>query len=205
MHEEKPKTWFMFFMKGEGKAPQGKDPSEMLKGHLANMTTHFNEGKLKAAGPLKDPTEQRRGITVLLAEDRKAVDSYFVNDPFVQARMMKVEAWQWDVDSSRFNAKIDPEALSEYRLVLVKRGKGMQPETMQMQKQHAAAMDAFNKPNAPAVWGDVVAMDHVRQVMIVTTTDDKAIRAGFKDDPLVSKAILELEIIPLFMAKGLVK
>lgn len=201
-NEPKPKVWFMFFMRGEGKAPEGQN---LLAGHLANMTAQAEAGKLKAAGPLKDPTEQRRGITVLIANERKEIDSYFTKDPFVEAGVMTVEAWEWNVDPKRFTTAIDPNALSEYRLVLIKRGKGMQPETAAMQRQHVAALNAFNKPDSPAVWGEVTGMDHVRQVLIVTTKDDSLITKGFKSDPLVSKAILEIEILPLFMSKGIIK
>ena len=200
------KLWLMFFMRGEAKGPtEEKAQQEAMKGHLGNMKKQAALGRLLAAGPMQDPSGQRRGITVLLGHDENELKSYFTQDPFVKAGVMTVSAWQWKVDAKKFNPKVDETGIAEHRIVFIRRGKGMQPQTAQMAREHEHVLSAVAKKFGPGVWGPITGMDKVHEVLIVSGKDTAGIQEMFKADPLVSKAILELEIIPLWMSKGVIK
>lgn len=198
-------VWLMFFVQGEGKRPTDKAASDrLMQGHLANMKKQASLGRLFAAGPLQDPTGERRGITVVMGANRKAVDRLFVGDPFVKADIMRVAAAKWKVSHERFEPNVDPNALVEHRLVLVKRGKGMSPESPQMRTDHETVMKSFAK-DGPAVWGYVEGDLGIQEALIVVGKNEDAIREKLAKDPLFARSILEAEILPLWMSKGVIK
>jgi uncharacterized protein YciI len=114
-----PRLWFMFFLKGDGKRPS--DPKELEKmqaDHIKNLQTEGAAGHLLAAGPLGDPTQLRRGITIAVAKDRSEVESYFKSDAFVKAGIMTVTATAWEPTRVRFNPSYDKNAMEEYELLI---------------------------------------------------------------------------------------
>lgn len=200
-----PVIWLMFFMRGSVAAPKDeKVVATMMEGHLGNMRHQASLDHLLVAGPLQDPTKERRGITVVAARDLDEVKSFFKDDPFVKLGSMTVAAFPWKVDRSRFTSKVDPNALAPYRLVLIRRGKGMRPENDAMGKEHRATMDALTEAMKPGVWGEISHLDKVREVAIVTGDDTQKVMDAFANDPLVKAAILEVEVVPLWMSKGVI-
>lgn len=199
------KVFFMFFVAGEGKRPTDqKELEAMQAAHIANMGAQAKLGKLVAAGPVADPTKIRRGITVLTVEDEKEIPGIFKNDPYVQHDIMRVVTSGWKVDAKLFNPAVDPSSIVEHRLVLMRRGKGMQPETEAMMKAHAVFLDGMMKTHNLAVWGPVHNLEGVREVLIFTGNDTEAIEKKLREDAYVQKALLEPEILPLWMSKGVV-
>lgn len=197
-----PKVYFMFFMKGDGQRPSdAKVLQDMQAKHIANMGKQAEKGKLLAAGPLQDPTQQRRGITVLRVSDPKEIPGLFAEDPFVEHKLMKVAAFEWTVDAKKFKPAVDPNSIVDYRLVLLKRGKGMSPETYAMHKAHR---ELLNSMKDLAIWGPVKGMDGVREVLIFTGKDTEAIEAALRQDEFVKRSLLEIEVVPLWMSKGVV-
>ena len=117
----KPTIYFGFFTRGSG--PRPTDPAvveKMQADHIGNLKRLHGEGRLLAAGPLADPTKQRRGILVLKAATREEIQGFFTNDPYVKTGIMTVSVEAWQVDQSRFNDHpVDPDSIAEFRLVLV--------------------------------------------------------------------------------------
>ena len=116
----KPTIYFGFFMRGNGVRPTDREVLEQMQAnHIANLKRLHGEGKLLAAGPLADPTEQRRGILVLQTESRAEIAGFFTNDPYVQAGIMTVQVEEWNVEAAHFNDRpVDPNQITDYRLVL---------------------------------------------------------------------------------------
>ncbi len=200
-----PAVWLMFFMRGSVPAPKDeKIVTTMMEGHLGNMKKQAALDHLLVAGPLQDPGKERRGITVVVANDLGELKSYFKDDPFVKLGSMTVAAYPWKVDRTRFTSKVDPNALAPYRLVLLRRGKGMRPETEAMGREHRAALDGLTESMKPGVWGEISHLDKVREVAIVTGDDSQKVLDAFANDPLVKAAILEVEVVPLWMSKGVI-
>lgn len=199
------KVYFMYFMKGKGARPADqKELEAMQKAHIENMGAQAKLGKLLAAGPLNDPTTERRGITVLHLDDPKQIPSVFANDPFVQHDIMQVKAVEWSVDPKLFKPAVDPSSIVEHRLVLMRRGLGMQPENDAMVREHRKFLDGLMKTHQLAVWGPVTGLDGVREVLIFTGTDTDGIMNKLKEDAYVQKALMSPEILPLWMSKGVV-
>lgn len=185
-----PRLWFMFFLKGDGKRPSDpKELAEMQADHIKNLQTQGAAGHLLAAGPLTDPTQLRRGITVAYAKDRAEVESFFRTDAFVKAGIMTVTAVAWEPGRVRFNADYDKKAMDEYELLIT-----TQPllrATRYALRNFAVGgrteFSASEKyPFSGEVWISRKA-DH-----------DKLVAA--MDETLAPK-----EIIPLWMAKNILK
>jgi len=199
------KVYFMYFMRGDGTRPT--DPKEleaMQKAHIDNMGAQAKLGKLIAAGPLNDPGKERRGITVLHVDDEKQIPALFENDPYVKHNIMGIKAAKWDVDPKLFKPAVDPSSIVEHRLVLMRRGLGMQPENDEMVRAHRKFMDGLMKTHQLAVWGAVTGLDGVREVLIFNGTDTDGIMNKLKEDAYVQKALMSPEILPLWMSKGVV-
>lgn len=206
----KPKVFFMFFVKGEGARPTDPKESEAVtKTHFSNMAEQVERGKLVAAGPLKDPTEVRRGITVLTLEDRRELANVFKRDEFVKRDMMRVEAAEWEVDAARFNPKVETTTIVDHRLVLLKTGPGKSPETEAMRQQHKEYLDSLMKTHGLAVWGRLLPSDDkafldVREALIFLGDDTEGIEKALAKDIFVQRGLLTVEVLPLWMSKGVV-
>ncbi len=202
---EPPKrVYLMFFMKGDGKRPD--DPKELEKmqtAHLANMGDQHAKKHLLAAGPLQDPSKERRGITVLHVKSEADVPDLFKNDPFVAAHIMEISLMEWKISPDVFKAPVgDPNAISTYRLVLFTPGKSLRPVNERIMKEHFDYIESLKATHALGVHGAVNSAKKIREAAIFTGEDTKGIEAVLSQDPLVKSALLEFEIIPLWMMKG---
>ncbi|MGE0000757.1 MAG: YciI family protein [Fimbriimonadaceae bacterium] len=206
----KPQPFLMFFTKGDGTRPQGEELTAVTQSHFANMAAQAEAGRLFAAGPLADPTEVRRGITVVTANDRNEVPKLFTADQFVQRGIMKVEAAPWDVDLAKFDPKVDPGSIAEHRLVLWRRGMGMSPETPAMHESHRTLINGMAASHGLAVWGTLGPSEDptfakVSEAAIFVGKDTAGIEEALAKDLMVQRHLLEIEVIPLWMSKGVVK
>ncbi len=202
-HPTKSKAWFMYFMKGDGPRPTDSAAAEKMQAdHIKNMQDNAKAGKLFAAGPLQDPTEMRRGITVVKADTLQGVKDCFLHDPYVQGKVMNVAAVEWDVDLKRFHPSIDPSSIVEHRLVVITRGKGMSPESAADRKAHDQVLrdmvGTFHGVGGNAK-GDLL------YISILVSTDTEAIQTALRADPLIQRNILQFEVLPLWMSKGVVE
>jgi len=116
----KPVLFFGFFMRGDGPRPTGPGALEKMQAdHIGNLKRLHGEGNLLAAGPLQDPTQQRRGILVLQSATPSDIPGLFKDDPYVSNRIMFVKTEEWNVDPLHFSRQLpDPNGIKEYRLVI---------------------------------------------------------------------------------------
>lgn len=204
------KVFLMFFVKGNGVPPtDAKEAEAVAKTHFSNMGTQVDRGRLVAAGPLKDPTEVRRGITVLTLASREELAETFKEDQFVKRDIMRVEAAEWKVDAKKFNPKVDASTIVEHRLVLLATGHGKSAVNEEMRKAHRRYLSSLDKSLGLAVWGEVLPSDDksfqgLREALIFTSTDTPAIERALAADLFVQRGLLTVEIIPLWMSKGVV-
>lgn len=199
----KSKVWFMYFMKGDGPRPTDAAEGEKMQAdHIKNMQDNAKAGKLFAAGPLQDPTQMRRGITVVKAETLQGVKDCFLHDPYVQGKIMTIATVEWDVDLKRFHPAVDPSSIVEHRLVVITRGKGMSPESPADRKAHDQTLRDL-VATFHGVGGN--AKGDLLYVSILVSTDTAAIETALRADPLIRRNILQFEILPLWMSKGVVE
>jgi len=181
----KPTIYFGFFMKGSG--PRPAEPAvlqQMQTDHIDNLRRLHGEGALLAAGPLADPTQQRRGVLVLRSTNREQIPSFFANDPYVKAGIMTVAIEEWKVDAAKFNSHpVDPDSVVEYRLVLA-------PNSLEAK----ATRNALIAHSTQVVGG----VGETRSVFLVNgaTPDFKAAMARINP---------QIEVIPLWMTGGILR
>lgn len=201
------KPYFGFFMKGD--AAPSKDAAEqktMLEGHLKNLTQIMLEHNGLAAGPLNDPTQQRRGIIAFQAKNIEDGKKHFEADPFVKKGIMTVQLMEWKVDPKLFTIKAaDPNALAEYQLLLLTPGKSLQPVNDAIMREHVDYMKGLSRTISLRAHGEIQSPFKIREAGIFEGKDPKPLEDAIKNDPLVKRNLLEYEILPLWMSKGIFK
>src|SRR5437773_673474 len=98
---QKPKSksvdlYFMFFVRGDGDRSKysAEELEKMQTRHVANLGNQHKAGKVLTAGPLAENLPIR-GIVVLMVRNMAELHACFKDDPFVQANLLKIEAWKW--------------------------------------------------------------------------------------------------------------
>ncbi len=190
--------WFVFLVSGDG--PRPKEASELQRmqaAHIANFSKRHGEGKLIAAGPLADPGKKRRGIVVLTVPTRQDVMDAFIGDPFVENRIMTVDASPWGANAGDINTDLKGQTgMEEHRLVLLTSGR--RPPDYLM-RQH----ERFMKSNVHAsIGGHLHLRDGFAEVLLFHGKDEAALRQTIMRDPLVHLGLVKLEMMPLYMGKG---
>jgi len=194
--QEDVKVFFAFFVKGDGKRPTDEgELQEMQRAHIANLQKQFAAKKLIAAGPLKDPTQVRRGIMVLTVKDDKEIAPLFETDPYVKHRIMTCEFEPWSVDVAKFNQKLpDPNAIEENRIVIVTPGQALS-------RPEIEAYDAHVKATARKGIGGWVGKPGTRAIYLFQGPEEATLKSAFESGPLFAKGAIKVEVIPLWMAK----
>lgn len=194
---EDTKLFFGFFMKSDGKLPEDKDATTKLgQAHIGNLQKQFKEKKLIAAGPLQDPTKQRRGVVVLTVKDAKEIPGLFKEDPFVQMNVMTMDAKPWTADRKGINVEaIDPEAIEENRIVVVTAKRTLSAKERTELDRHVANL-------VKKGIGGWVGKPGEKGIYLFQGKEDDTLKATFAESPLAKSGRVEVEIFPLWMGKG---
>lgn len=194
------KMWFVFLVRGS--TPRPDDEEAVLKmqaAHIGNFQRRFAEGKLIAAGPLRDPTERRRGIVVLTVPTKADVRKAFEGDPYVENGIMNLEAFEWTADRAAIDTKaVDPNAIEEYRLAMIRRKDVKGTKTVPPSKGYWQSLGKAG----PSALGSLVGAPSGAQLLLFATKDDAAVRKAVLGSPAGKDASFEVEVLPLWMAKG---
>jgi uncharacterized protein YciI len=194
------RNWFVVLQKGPTPRGTDEDVKRMQQAHLSNFDRLYEEGKLFMAGPLRDPTGIKRGIIGVQAADRQTLLSYFSADPYVQSGMMVIDAQEWKVDRAKVNDNVpDPDKMAEMRFVLMKAQRPIPPSIL---KQHEAFVDKNLKP---ALHGQILRNSAFEEVMFFLSNDSAAVDHQLSLDPLVRHGYVAVELMPLWMADGVLK
>ncbi len=119
--KQSPSDWFIFLERGKP-TPADKDAvAAMQKGHIANFEKLFGEKKLFAAGPLTDPSGDKRGIVVVQAPDLETLKTYFVADQYVREGYMTINARRAIAQKALNVTGIDPKSIEEGRIIQIAR------------------------------------------------------------------------------------
>ncbi len=175
--------WFVFLVRDDG--PRPKDPAKlqaMQDGHIGNFQRRYAEGKLVTAGPVGDPSKHRRGIVVLGVKTRQEVTACFEGDPYIEGRIMRIEAHRWATPPVGFVVAPDPNKMAEYRLIRITL-KGKEPF-----------------PTIPGGVGGQFAGESMG-VILISSTSDQEIHRALDASPAV-RAGATYDIIPLYLSAG---
>lgn len=199
------KVWFVYLMRGDGARPTDQKALEdMQKAHIDNLVDIAKHHHGLAAGPLNDPGQNRRGIVVVRAKTEDDVNALFEKDPYIQSKIMFPKAMAWSVDPAIFkNTAVDPKAMAEYRLVVFTPGRALRPVNDAIMNEHREFLDSMKASHQLRVTGKIAGATKIREIAIFESKDEKGIAETLAKDPLVRNSLLEVEIIPLWMSKGI--
>jgi uncharacterized protein YciI len=197
---QEPKLWFVFLVRGDGKRPPAPELEKLQKRHIANFRRLFGEKKLLAAGPLQDPTQFKRGIVVLWVPTMKDVQECFLPDQYVQLGIMNLQVGEWKANRDGINtADPDPNAIEENRFAYL-HGKANIPSYL-LKEHERWIRDEVR----PAVSGAFASERFEEALIFHGDQDSDRILLALQKDPLVRLGWVELEYMPLWMAKGSVR
>jgi uncharacterized protein YciI len=197
--EQRPRLWFGFFMKGPGVRPADPEAlNKMQAGHMANLQRLAAAKKLLAAGPLKDPTQQRRGIVVFRATTQEEIKSFFAEDDYVKAEIMTMAAWPWNADEEDIPQSYpDPNKIAENRFVIYTRtDKAISREKLVEHRRYVRST------LRASLYGDFGDQGPMVSVAFVAGNDHPDLPELAKNDPLVAAGLATVEVIPLWMVDG---
>jgi len=198
--QDAPSLWFVFLMKGRpATAEERPRIQEMQKAHIANFNTQFAAKKLIAAGPLNDPTQQKRGIVVLTVKTREEAEACFKTDPYVQSGIMRVEAHPWTANARSINTEAKSDGgMEENRLLLLRRPSHRHGDApAYLVNAHEKSLGKLR----PTIYGRFTDTRQDERLHLYKGRDEARIRQALQADPLIRAGWLEYELLPLWMVK----
>jgi len=190
-------TWFVFLERGKP-TPADKDAvSKMQAGHLANFGTLFAEQKLTAAGPLSDPSGNKRGIVVVNAPNKETLQSYFTADQYVRDGYMTLNARR--ATAHRPLNRVSTTNMEELRIILIARPK------LVLDSDTKRIADAFLQTLVDS--GTVSAWygledGPVSDVLFVRGLDSERFKDLMSQHPSAGAMGQEISIWPQYLGKG---
>lgn len=179
--------------------------SQMQAAHVGNFATQFNRGTLMAAGPLGD-NGFIRGTVLLSVQTPEQITDCFKPDPFVQNRILAVEAHPWLVDMMKFGTPKVPFQITRHTLCIVK--KGRQWTAWPEELREDALLRLFPSLREQARSGELAISgpfsDNADKLglLLFYSTNQAAYQAQLEREPAVADGRVQLEFHPQFLGKG---
>lgn len=193
--------WFVFLESGKTGFTERTALEAMQRGHIANFQRLFGEKKLFAAGPLKDPTEFKRGIAIVKAPSQQTLADYFQPDQYVREGFLKLNAAPALVNKALATEGIDSSGIEEVRIVQLMRGDKV------LSSGEAAAQRAMLQrlveQGSFGAWYTLEA-GPVAEVLFSRSKDDKALQTALAALPAV-KGGAPVAVWSQWFAKGVLK
>jgi uncharacterized protein YciI len=86
--------WFVMLKKGSNRTQDSATAAKIQDGHMANITSLYNAGKLKVAGPFGDDGDWR-GIFIFDCETKEEVEKLLATDPAISAGRLAYDIHPW--------------------------------------------------------------------------------------------------------------
>ncbi len=86
--------WFVMLKKGDNRTQDSATAAKIQDGHMANITSLYNAGKLKVAGPFGDDGDWR-GIFIFDCETKEEVEKLLVTDPAIASGRLAYDIHPW--------------------------------------------------------------------------------------------------------------
>lgn len=193
--------WFVYLESGKTGFTERSALEAMQRGHIANFQRLFGEKKLMAAGPLKDPTEFKRGIVIAKAPTQRELASYFQPDQYVRDGYLKLNAVPALVNKPLATEGIDSSGIEEGRIVQVMRGdKALGAGEAAAQR---AMLQRLVDQGAFGAWYTLEA-GPVAEVLFSRNKDDRALQQALANLPAV-KGGVPVAVWTQWFAKGVLR
>jgi len=193
--------WFVFLESGKKGFTERSALEEMQRGHVANFQRLFGEKKLLAAGPLKDPTEFKRGIAIVKAPSQQALAGYFQPDQYVREGYLKLNAVPALVNRPLATEGIDSSGVEEGRIVQLMRGD--RPLSAADAAAQRAMLQRLVDQGAFGAWYTLEA-GPVAEVLFSRQKDDRALQTALAALPAV-KGGAPVAVWGQWFAKGVLR
>ena len=90
------KTYIFVILKtGSAKIEDKKTLDSLFKGHMENIGSLVNKGKLIVAGPLIKNDKSYRGIFILNVKTIEEANTLLQTDPTIQQKVLEAEVFKW--------------------------------------------------------------------------------------------------------------
>jgi len=190
--------WFIFLETGRPVPEDKAAVAAMQAGHLENFKRLFADGKLFAAGPMRDPARVKRGIVVVQAPNRQVLMSYFQPDEYVREGYMTVNAQPATVHQALNHTGIDPNGIEEHRIVLFSRAQ---------EKDREAVPVFLKRALDEGVIGAWYSLEDgpIGEVVFMRGTDETALRKTMVEYPGLSDQRVTMKIWAQWLGKGVLK
>ncbi len=193
--------WFVFLESGKPSPADREAAAAMQRGHIANFQRLFGEKKLFAAGPLRDPSELKRGIVIVKAPTQQELGSYFQGDQYVREGYLKLNAAPALVNRPLATEGIDSSAVEEGRIVQLMRGdKGLSATEAAAQR---AMLQRLVDQGAFGAWYTLES-GPVAEILFSRNKDDKALQTALSNLPAV-KGGAPVVVWGQWFAKGVLR
>ncbi|WP_431049789.1 YciI family protein [Roseateles sp. L2-2] len=190
--------WFIFLETGKPVPDDKAAVAAMQTGHLENFKRLFADEKLFAAGPLRDPLKQKRGIVVVKAPNRQILLSYFEPDQYIREGYMVVNAQPATVHQALHHTGIDPNGIEENRIVLFSRAEAKDKDAVPIFLQRA--LDE-------GVIGAWYSLEDgpIGEVVFSRGTDETALRKTMAEYPGLVDQRVTMKIWGQWLGKGVLR
>lgn len=191
--------WYFIFLETGKPTPDDKAAvQKMQQGHLDNFVRLHAEGKLFAAGPMRDPARVKRGIVVAKAPTREALQHYFDPDEYVREGYMTVNAATARPNKALITLAVNPGGIDEARIVLIGRDDKATPA---VQRQRRDLLQQLVDSGRFGAWY-TLATGSVAEVLFAKTTDSEALQAALAGYPGVADKTVSLDVWGQWLGKG---
>jgi uncharacterized protein YciI len=199
-------TFLIFLVKGKNPpAATAEEISAYQMAHIENFKKLFGEGKLAAAGPMKDPTQLKRGTVLLTVPTKDEIPDLFKADPYVEKGFMEMQVLRMNVEHGVINTTaIDPNGIEENRIVIFTAG-AVNSDSASARAARLKHLDHIKSGGGKAglkFYASLQDSPDIRAVAFFKGKDDKAIADWLKKDPLVKNGTLKTTKMPQFFSKG---
>lgn len=195
------RDWFVFLERGAPTPPDKERVMAMQKGHIANFERLFAQGRLFAAGPMRDPSQLKRGIVVVRAPDLEALRRYFDEDEYVALGHMTLNAQPCVVKKALNTTGLNLKKIVENRIVMLS---GATTLSAGERHQLDAALQALLDDGTLGAWYAMEAgpIDHV---LFRAGTDEAPLQAALARLPGRADERLQAAVWGQWFAEGVVR
>ncbi|WP_423597322.1 YciI family protein [Roseateles sp. MS654] len=190
--------WFIFLETGRPLPEDKAAVAAMQRGHLDNFKKLFSEGKLFAAGPMRDPSRAKRGIVVVQAPSREALMAYFQPDEYIREGYMIVNAQPATVRQALNHTGIDPNGIEENRIVLFSRAEAEDKDDVPVFLKRALDDGVIS------AWYSLED-GPIGEVVFMRGTDETALRKTMAEYPGLTDRRVTMKIWPQWLGKGVLR
>ncbi|MCX6359553.1 MAG: hypothetical protein NT029_07105 [Armatimonadetes bacterium] len=191
------KMVFIFLELDQGSGDRDQATLERWQAeHIGNFRKRYAEGVLKLAGPLSDPDRKARGIVVLDIASADDVARHFVEDPYIQHRVMKPVAIEGEMAAMALGTP-EETGIDQHSIAIFTAAPGKE-----RRKADPSGYLKLPAADRPAVAFRATKPGAVRQILIFREKELDQVRAIVEADPAVQRGDLKAAVWSQWLGKG---